>query len=50
MVPSEMKLVKTKIGDHITVSLPDTFYEMSVQDIAQRYRYRADTIAGDEFH
>ena len=37
VVPAKMKLVKTKIGDSITVSLPDTFYEMSAQDIAQRY-------------
>lgn len=37
VVPSKLKLVKTKIGNSITVSLPDTFYPMSVEDIAQRY-------------
>ncbi len=35
--PSQQKLTKTKIGDYITVSLPENFYAMSPQDIAQRY-------------
>ena len=35
--PTQHKMVKTKIGDYITVNLPDSFYSMSPQDIAQRY-------------
>jgi hypothetical protein len=35
--PIQHKLVKTKIGDYITASLPESFYPMSPQDIAQRY-------------
>lgn len=31
------KLVKTKVGDHITVSLPQSFFPMSNSDLAQRY-------------
>lgn len=31
------KLVNTKIGDHIKVSLPESFYPMSESDLAQRY-------------
>jgi hypothetical protein len=35
--PLQNKMVKTKVGDYITVSLPQTFYQMNAQDIAQRY-------------
>jgi len=31
------KLVKTKVSDHITVSLPQGFFPMSNSDLAQRY-------------
>jgi hypothetical protein len=31
------KLVKTKIGDRITVSLPPTLFAMTPEDIAQRF-------------
>lgn len=31
------KLVKTKITDEVTVSLPQNFFPMSPQDLAQRY-------------
>jgi len=36
MVSSTSKLVKTKINDEITVSLPPGFFAMSAEDIAQR--------------
>ncbi len=35
-IPASDKLVKTKIGDDITVNLPDTFFAMTEQDMAQR--------------
>ncbi|MEQ9117699.1 hypothetical protein [Fulvivirga sp.] len=35
--PVQQKMVKAKIGDYITVELPESFYAMSPQDIAQRY-------------
>jgi hypothetical protein len=35
--PTQQKLVKTKISDYITASLPESFYPMNPQDIAQRY-------------
>ncbi len=31
------KMVKTKIGDSITMMIPNTLYPMSVDDIARRY-------------
>ncbi|MTI22297.1 hypothetical protein E1176_14795 [Fulvivirga sp. RKSG066] len=31
------KLVKTKVNDHITVSLPEDFFPMSSSDLAQRF-------------
>jgi len=31
------KLVKTKVNEHITVSLPENFFPMSVSDLTQRY-------------
>ncbi|QSE98980.1 hypothetical protein [Fulvivirga lutea] len=37
LVSSDIKLVKTKVGDDITVNLPSTFYPMSPQDMSQRY-------------
>ncbi len=37
ILPQQEKMVKTKIGDYITVSLPQSFYAMPPQDIAQRY-------------
>jgi hypothetical protein len=36
MVSSTNKLVKTKINDEITVSLPSDFFAMTPEDIAQR--------------
>lgn len=36
-VPVQEKMVKTQVTDKITVSLPQSFYAMSPQDIAQRY-------------
>ena len=33
----DIKLKKTKVSDAITVSLPESFYPMAPQDIAQRY-------------
>lgn len=36
MVSSTTKLVKTKINDEITVSLPSDFFPMTPEDIAQR--------------
>lgn len=36
-VPVQDKLVKTKVNDNITVSLPESFYAMTPEDIAQRY-------------
>lgn len=35
--PVQDKMVKTKVTDNITISLPQNFYAMSEQDIAQRY-------------
>ena len=35
--PTKDKLVKTKVGSDITVSIPESFFPMSPQDIAQRY-------------
>ncbi|TRX59383.1 hypothetical protein FNH22_09455 [Fulvivirga sp. M361] len=37
VLPFQNKLVKTKVNESITVSLPDNFYPMSPEDIAQRY-------------
>ncbi|ELR68147.1 hypothetical protein C900_00723 [Fulvivirga imtechensis AK7] len=37
IVHGQEKLVKTKISDEITVSLPKNFYAMSQSDMAQRY-------------
>ena len=37
VLPPQHKLVKTKVNESITVSLPDNFYPMSPQDISQRY-------------
>lgn len=34
---AQEKMVKTKINDNITASLPTNFYPMSVEDLAQRY-------------
>jgi len=31
------KLVKTKVGEHVTVLLPEAFFPMSVSDMSQRY-------------
>lgn len=36
MVSSTNKLVKTKVNDEITVSLPSDFFAMTPEDIAQR--------------
>jgi hypothetical protein len=36
MVSSTTKLIKTKINDEITVSLPSDFFAMTPEDIAQR--------------
>jgi len=36
MVSAANKLVKTKINDQITVSLPDDFFAMTPEDVAQR--------------
>jgi hypothetical protein len=36
MVSSASKLVKTKVNDEITVSLPTDFFPMTPEDIAQR--------------
>lgn len=33
----DVKLVKTKIGDHITVNLPKHFLEATASDLARRY-------------
>jgi len=35
--PVQQKMVKAKVGNYITVSLPDSFYAMNPEDIAQRY-------------
>lgn len=37
MATEQGKLVKTKVTDDITVSLPQDFYAMTPQDIARRY-------------
>lgn len=37
LAPTKDKMVKTKVGDHITVELPQSFFPMTPQDIAQRY-------------
>ncbi|MEM6522813.1 MAG: hypothetical protein AAGF85_04455 [Bacteroidota bacterium] len=37
IVPSQPKMVKTKIGESITMMLPDNLYAMSADDIARRY-------------
>lgn len=34
---AQVKLNKTKVGEHITVSLPEAFFPMSNSDLAQRY-------------
>lgn len=34
---AQVKFDKTKVGEHITVSLPETFFPMSNSDLAQRY-------------
>jgi hypothetical protein len=36
LVSSSTKLVKTKVNDEITVSLPSDFFAMTAEDIAQR--------------
>lgn len=36
-LPVQNKLVKTKVNESITVSLPENLFPMSPQDIAQRY-------------
>lgn len=36
-ITSDVKLVKTKVGDDIVVNLPETFFPMTPSDIAQRY-------------
>ncbi|MEM7109786.1 MAG: hypothetical protein AAF519_16290 [Bacteroidota bacterium] len=36
-VPSQPKMVKTKIGESITMMLPDNLYAMSADDISRRY-------------
>lgn len=37
LAPINDKMVKTKVGDHVTVELPESFFPMTPQDIAQRY-------------
>lgn len=37
IAPGQEKLVKTKVSEEITVSLPKNFYPMSENDMAQRY-------------
>ena len=37
VLPSEPKMVKTKIGESITLMMPETLYEMTADDIARRY-------------
>lgn len=37
MAGDQVKLVKTKVNEHITVSLPESFYPMSDSDQAQRF-------------
>ena len=37
IVPAQQKMVKTKVTDNITLMLPEDFYAMSPDDIAQRY-------------
>ena len=36
-IPSSPKMVKTKIGESITVMLPDNLYALSADDISRRY-------------
>ncbi|MEM1408806.1 MAG: hypothetical protein AAGG59_18625 [Bacteroidota bacterium] len=36
-IPSSPKMVKTKIGESITVMLPDNLYAMSEDDMSRRY-------------
>ncbi|MEM9859391.1 MAG: hypothetical protein AAF843_18700 [Bacteroidota bacterium] len=36
-IPAVPKMVKTKIGESITMMLPDNLYAMSADDVARRY-------------
>ncbi|UII29197.1 hypothetical protein LVD15_12455 [Fulvivirga maritima] len=37
LLSAQEKMVKTKVNDNITAKLPENFYPMSADDIAQRY-------------
>ena len=36
-VPAKEKLIKTKVGEDVTVNLPQSFMAMTPEDLAQRY-------------